>query len=107
MEKEVGSIVPGKLANFTILAENPVTSDPATIKDIAVWGTVNEGRVLPVKRPGAASRTAVLGPVVDAPGLAALHEADHDDHRAGRHGDACSVVRFLARAVAEGMAEVH
>jgi hypothetical protein len=48
MEKEVGSIAPGKLANFTILADNPVTVDPMRIKDIAVWGTVHEGRVLPV-----------------------------------------------------------
>ena len=52
MEKEVGSIVPGKLANFTILADNPVTCDAAKIKDIAVWGTVHEGRVLPVKKAG-------------------------------------------------------
>jgi len=50
MEKEVGSIVHGKLANFTILADNPLTIDPMKIKDIAVWGTVQEGRVLPVKR---------------------------------------------------------
>ena len=50
MEKDVGSIVPGKLANFTILADNPVTVEPMKIKDIRVWGTVNEGRVLPVKR---------------------------------------------------------
>jgi predicted amidohydrolase YtcJ len=48
MEKDVGSIVPGKLANFTILADNPVTIDPMRIRDIAVWGTVQEGRVLPV-----------------------------------------------------------
>lgn len=48
LEKDVGSIVPGKLANFTVLAENPVTSDPTKIKDIPVWGTVQEGRVLPV-----------------------------------------------------------
>ncbi len=48
MEKDVGSIVPGKLANFTILSNNPVTVDPMGIKDIAVWGTVQEGRVLPV-----------------------------------------------------------
>jgi len=47
MEKDVGSIEPG---NFTILAENPVTIDPMKIKDIAVWGTVQEGRVLPVKQ---------------------------------------------------------
>ncbi len=50
LEKEVGSIAPGKLANFTVLADNPVTCRPAAIKDIAVWGTVHEGRVLPVRR---------------------------------------------------------
>ena len=50
MEKDVGSIQTGKLANFTILGDNPVTSDPMKIKDIAVWGTVQEGRVLPVNR---------------------------------------------------------
>ncbi|MCZ8098617.1 MAG: amidohydrolase [Burkholderiales bacterium] len=49
LEKDVGSIAPGKLANFTILADNPVTIDPMKIKDIAVWGTVQEGRVLPVR----------------------------------------------------------
>ncbi len=56
MEKDVGSIVPGKLANFTILADNPVTIDPMKIKDIAVWGTVQEGRVLPVNRAAAGRR---------------------------------------------------
>jgi predicted amidohydrolase YtcJ len=60
LEKEIGSIVPGKLANFTILGDNPVTCDPMKIKDIAVWGTVQEGRVLPVhSAPAAASRSAV------------------------------------------------
>jgi len=48
MEEDVGSIEPGKLANFTILADNPLTVDPMRIKDIAIWGTVHEGRVLPV-----------------------------------------------------------
>ena len=40
MEKEIGSIVPGKLANFSILGDNPLTVDAAKIKDITVWGTV-------------------------------------------------------------------
>lgn len=58
LEKEVGSIKTGKLANFTILSENPVTCDPTKIKDITVWGTVHEGRVLPVgKRETVASNT--------------------------------------------------
>lgn len=49
LEKEVGSIAPGKLANFTILGDNPLTCDPIQIKDIAVWGTVHEGRMLPIQ----------------------------------------------------------
>jgi hypothetical protein len=48
MEHEIGSISPGKLANFTILADNPITCDPLKIKDIKVWGTVVEGRKQPV-----------------------------------------------------------
>ncbi len=102
MEKEVGSIVPGKLANFTILADNPVTIDPLKIRDIAVWGTVQEGRVLPVKRAGATAR-ASLGPVVDESSFA-VARADaraesHDGHGHGA-GDSCTVARALAAAVA-------
>lgn len=48
MEKQVGSIEPGKLANLTILVDDPVTCDQTQIKDIAVWGTVHEGRIFPV-----------------------------------------------------------
>jgi len=50
LDQDVGSIVPGKLANFTILADNPVTINPMKIRDIKVWGTVQEGRVLPVEQ---------------------------------------------------------
>lgn len=52
MEHEVGSIVAGKLANFTILCDNPVTCDATKIKDIAVWGTIMEGRVQPAPAVG-------------------------------------------------------
>jgi hypothetical protein len=45
LEQDVGSIEPGKLANFTVLSDNPVTGDPLKIKDIDVWGTVLEGRI--------------------------------------------------------------
>jgi hypothetical protein len=45
LEQDVGSIEAGKLANFTVLSKNPVTCEPIEIKDIAVWGTVLEGRI--------------------------------------------------------------
>jgi len=50
LEDEIGTISPGKRANFTVLAANPLAVDPLKIRDIAVWGTVMEGRVLPVQR---------------------------------------------------------
>ena len=43
-EQEIGSIEPGKEANFTLLAENPFKVDPRTLKDVAVIGTVYRGR---------------------------------------------------------------
>ena len=96
LEKEVGSIERGKLANFTILSDNPVTIDPKKIKDITVWGTVHEGRVLPVGHSGSGS--AVLGPVLDARTLAASLKADRLDH-AHDGSDSCSVAKQLAAAI--------
>jgi len=102
LEKEVGSIVPGKLANFTILADNPLTVEPLKIKDVVIWGTVHEGRVLPVKRNASHGQTTELGPVLDEEALAASDEADRADHEAGRHGDTCLAAQSLTRAIAFG-----
>lgn len=43
LEKEVGSLEEGKLANMTILEASPYEVDPETIKDIGIWGTMHEG----------------------------------------------------------------
>lgn len=51
MEDEIGSIVPGKRANLTILDANPLEVEPKALRDIGVWGTVMEGRVLPAGQP--------------------------------------------------------
>ncbi|MDH3643862.1 MAG: amidohydrolase [Gammaproteobacteria bacterium] len=48
LEDEVGSITPGKRANFTILEADPFAIDPMLLKDIGVWGTVLEGKLQPV-----------------------------------------------------------
>ena len=102
MEKEVGSIVPGKLANFTILGDNPVTCDPMKIKDIKVWGTVDEGRVLPVKISADNKGHAVFGPVLDAQAIAASVKVDHAEQNHGSDGDYCTLARRLAAVVATG-----
>lgn len=47
-EDLIGSITPGKIANFTVLDQDPYTVDPKSLKDIPVWGTVFEGNVFPV-----------------------------------------------------------
>ena len=44
-EDRIGSIEAGKLANLTVLAENPLNVDPLLIKDIDVIATVHEGTV--------------------------------------------------------------
>jgi predicted amidohydrolase YtcJ len=75
LEDEVGTISPGKRANFTVLADNPLTADPMSIKDIAVWGTVMEGQMLPASP---AQRKAGLAP--SSPGT---HEGFQ--HAALRH----------------------
>lgn len=48
LEKEIGSISPGKLADFTILESSPFEVEKESIKDIKIWGTVLKGRLQPI-----------------------------------------------------------
>ena len=41
-----GSITPAKLADFVILADDPLTVGPDRIKDIQVVRTVTDGRTV-------------------------------------------------------------
>jgi predicted amidohydrolase YtcJ len=49
LEHEIGSIEPGKKADFTVLEQDPYAVDPLAIKDIGIWGTVLEGRPHPIE----------------------------------------------------------
>lgn len=42
----MGSLTPGKLANFCIVSENPLEADPAKVKDIDFGAVVFEGEVI-------------------------------------------------------------
>lgn len=47
MDDRIGSIEPGKHADFTVLEQDPLEVDPKTIRDIPVWGTVLAGEKFP------------------------------------------------------------
>ena len=45
MEEKIGSLIPGKFADFAVLEGDPYAVDPTKIKDISVWGTVLSGKL--------------------------------------------------------------
>jgi len=47
-ENQIGSIASGKIANLTVLEQDPYAVAPAALKDIPIWGTMFEGRVFPI-----------------------------------------------------------
>lgn len=51
LENEIGSLKVDKLANFTILKENPFKIDPIKIKDIKIVGVVYKGHMHNVNQP--------------------------------------------------------
>jgi predicted amidohydrolase YtcJ len=43
MDDLVGSIEPGKYADFAVLEDSPLQVSPDAIRDIGVWGTISGG----------------------------------------------------------------
>lgn len=75
MEDELGSIKPGKIANFTLLKQNPYTYGKERLKDIEILGTVFEGKHFPLEgkrnkeekaRVGGWSNTQITSDVQEA-----------------------------------------
>lgn len=92
-ENELGSICPGKIANFTVLDQDPLSVDPMKLNDIPIWGTVFEGRIFPI--PANARRaTAAMG----GPSLSHSHRVEGDAN-ALHGGDPCGVARQVAGAM--------
>jgi predicted amidohydrolase YtcJ len=50
LDHEIGSIEVGKCADFAVLEDDPLGVDPANLRDIKVWGTVQAGRVFEAAR---------------------------------------------------------
>ena len=47
LDHDIGTIEAGKLADFAVLDDDPLTVDPMVLKDIGVWGTVLGGVPMP------------------------------------------------------------
>lgn len=90
MDHEIGSIVAGKKADFTVLGEDPRDAGPDRLKDIPVIGTVFEGEWHPLSNPTQsvhAARTATP---------AALAYRSVDPACCAAAGDHCDVIREFA-----------
>jgi len=96
-ENEIGSIAPGKIANFTVLEEDPLAVEPTNLADVPIWGTVFEGRLFPIpaepRRSAAVHGNSKLG-----------HSLALGAHEHG--GDSCNVARMIVAALSEVTQEV-
>ncbi len=92
-EHDLGSIAPGKIANFTVVDHDPLDVDPATLTDIQVVGTVFEGRWFPTANEARARPTALRALEGSLSAIPGAH-----DHLHG--GCGCAVARSLNEAVA-------
>lgn len=94
-ENELGSICPGKIANFTVLEQDPLAVEPMRLNDIPIWGTVFEGRIFPISASVRKSATGRGGP-----SLGHSHLTEDDAHAHDHHcGDPCVVARQVASAL--------
>jgi len=96
-EKEIGSIAVGKIADFTILQQDPLAIDPKQLKDIPVWGNVFEGKIYQNKYKGSTSMYSgndITKLESDPANLYAGSSHDHED-------DACAANQILQQAARE------
>jgi predicted amidohydrolase YtcJ len=92
-ETELGSITPGKIANLTVLEQDPLAVEPMRLKDIPLWGTVFEGRLFPIP---VELRRALPPTRRSRPATALAH--DHG-------GDSCGMARDILEALSATLSE--
>ena len=88
-ENELGSIEAGKIANLTVMDQDPFDVDPQRIGEIPICTTMFEGRVFDVHPDLVAQRCSGSTPG----GLASAHVGD----RGSEHGCGCEVAEFIGR----------
>ncbi len=91
-EHELGSIEAGKIANFTVLEDDPYDVDPTRLARIPVIATIFEGRVFPVPTDLVQQRSDT-----NYEGAVSVTGAHGDDCAA--HGCGCDVASFIANNI--------
>ena len=97
-ENELGSIAPGKIANFTVLEQNPLTVEPMKLKDVPIWGTVFEGRLFPITKKSTASLMPASGHPATSWAASPRLPTGEAEHTHGENCGACSFNRLLVRS---------
>jgi len=94
-EKEIGSITVGKIADFTILEQDPFAVDPKNLKDIPIWGTMFEGKLYANQSKGKA--VMYTGRVLARPKNMPLAFNALGGH--GDEGDLCLINQMVQEAL--------
>ncbi len=92
LEDEIGSIEPGKLANFAVLDQSPYQVEPQEIRNIQVMGTVYRGEVY-------ASETGAITGLSTEPKSQGINALLHRIDLAHGRGDACSMAMQLQQSI--------
>jgi predicted amidohydrolase YtcJ len=90
-EHDLGSIEVGKIANFTVLADDPYDNDPRHLGHTRILGTVFEGRWFPVPL---ANQNARLNTANVAPASTAETNDEPVNEPCG-HGCGCEIANFI------------
>jgi predicted amidohydrolase YtcJ len=90
-EHDLGSIEVGKIANFTVLADDPYDNDPRHLGRTRILGTVFEGRWFPVPL---ANQNARLNTANVAPASTAETNDEPVNEPCG-HGCGCEIANFI------------
>ena len=91
-EHELGSIEVGKIANFTVLNDDPYDIDPTRLARIPVIAPIFEGRVFPVAADLVQQRS-------DANYVGAVSVTGAHDGHCASHGCGCDVAAFVANNI--------
>jgi predicted amidohydrolase YtcJ len=93
LDHEIGSIAAGKKADFTVLEADPFEVGEERLKDIAIWGTVFEGEVRPLRSPAASVHAARQSM---SPSWGSSSARSMDPRCCAGAGDHCGVIRDFA-----------